>query len=88
MTAHLEPFTEAQIRQLHILRIRGYQLTIVNREPEKLQLGVAGRDPSNARIVGQITSRGIFDAELVDFRPSKIMVGAPGPETTVEEVLG
>lgn len=81
-----DPFTEAQVRQLHILRARGYVLTVVHRDDEKLQIGVAGRDASGARLVGKIDARGQLVAELVDFRPSKLAIGAPPEHQTVEEV--
>jgi hypothetical protein len=88
MTDLLSAFTEAQQRQLHILAVKGYRLTIVNRQPPKLKLGVAGRDPSGARIVGSIDARGRFVGELLDFKPSKVAVGAPPDHQTVEEVIG
>lgn len=84
----LAPFNEAQVRQLHILKVRGYQLTIVNRQRDRQRIGVAGRDPSGARIVGAISARGRLDAELVDYKPSQLMIGGPPAEPTVEEVIG
>jgi hypothetical protein len=84
----LSAFTEAQQRQLHILAVKGFTLTIVNRQPPKLQLGVAGRDPSGARIVGSIDARGRFVGELLDYAPSKVAVGAPPEHVTVEEAIG
>jgi hypothetical protein len=81
------PFTEAQARQLTILRGRGYLLRIVHRNEDILRLGVAGRDPSNARVVGAIDARGEFQGELLDHRPSKVAVGAPPAEALPEEAV-
>jgi hypothetical protein len=81
-------FTEPQTRQLHILAVKGYRLTILHRDETKLQIGVAGRDPSGARIVGSIDARGRFVGELLDYAPSKVAVGAPPEHVTVEEAIG
>ena len=83
----LPTFTEPQTRQLHILRLRGYTLTILHRDEDKLQLGVAGQDPSGARLIGKIDSRGKFVGELVDYQPSMVAVGAPPVELTIEELM-
>jgi len=75
------PFTEAQATQLTILHGRGYSLTVVHRAEDELRIVVAGRDPSTARIVGAIDARGEFEGELIDFRPSKLAIGAPDDAT-------
>lgn len=81
----VQPFTEAQTRQLHILRGSGYLLTPLWRDEDKLQLVVAGRDPSNARVLGAIDARGRFKGELIDFAPSMVAVGSPPAELTLVE---
>ena len=83
----MEPFTVAQSRQLRILAARQFALRIVWRDMEKHQIVVAGRDPSDARLIGKIDSRGAFVGELIDFQPSTVAVGAPPATATVEEVL-
>lgn len=80
-------FTELQTRQLHILRLRGYSLTVLHRDEEKLQIGVAGRDMTDARIIGVIDARGKFTADLIDFSPSTVAVSPPPAEPTVEELM-
>jgi len=84
----LAAFTDAQDRQLQILRTRGFLLRIVWRDEEKLQVVVAGRDPSDARLIGKIDARGAFVGELIDFKPSLVAVGAPPSEPVLEEVIG
>lgn len=86
MTAPLT-FTEPQTRQLHILAVKGYRLTILHRDEEKLQIGVAGRDMSGARILGVIDALGKFTADLIDFSPSTVAVSPPPAEPTVEELM-
>lgn len=83
----LAAFTYAQERQQLILAAKGYRLTILHRDEDKQQIGVAGRDPSNARILGAIDARGVFTADLIDFAPSTVTVCAPPAEPTVEEVM-
>lgn len=81
----LQPFTEPQTRQLHILATKGFHLRVVWRDEDKLHIVVAGRDPSNARIFGLISPRGVFKADLIDFSPAMVGVSAPPEHLTVEE---
>lgn len=88
MAADLPAFTVPQTRALHILRARGFALQVVHRDEDTLKVGVAGRDPSGARVLGVIDSRGVFRGELIDYQPSIVAVGAPPAEPTIEEVVG
>jgi hypothetical protein len=82
----LLPFNEDQVRALHILAIKGYRLTIVHRHADGQQLILAGRDISDARLIGAMDAHGGFGGELPDHKPMKVVVGAPPAEPTLREV--
>lgn len=82
MTA-LAPFTEPQVTQLHVLRVRGWTLHITERHDISLAISVAGTDQADRPITGTIDARGVLVGQPADpaLAPARFGVGAPAEVT-------